>query len=617
MATQAIITLRQARLSFGGQPVLDDVNLQIHDKDRLCILGRNGAGKSTLLRLLNGEFTTDAGEVIIGPQVVIAKLDQELQDYPEETIYEVIAFGLGEKGKLLANYQKLDPDDPKFHDVQHAIEKHHAWNLGHKIESIIHRLKLQPKALYKEQSGGLKRRVLLGQVLVRDPNVILLDEPTNHLDMENIQWLENFLLEFRGTVIFITHDRAFLQRLATRIVEVDRGQLYNFPCDYRKYLERKDNLLKAEAQANDTFDKKLAQEEVWIRQGIKARRTRNEGRVRALKKLREERRERRQVTGKVDMKLQDIASSGRVVVKAKNINYDYDGTSLIKNFSTIITRGEKIGIVGPNGSGKTTLINILLGKLEPQSGTVKLGTHLEIAYFDQMRQQLKDTETVADSVSYGDQYVTFNDKSIHIISYLQKFLFTPEMARSPVRTLSGGERNRLLLARLFTKPANVLVLDEPTNDLDMETLELLEELLLDYQGTLLLVSHDRTFLNNVVTSILLFKENGHIEDYVGGYDDILLTKTAKEPKAAATNKSESVQEKEPSDLTHQQRKTLRSLEAKIEKLEQKIESLKSALSDADLYQPENNAKLELIQQDLKKSEKELVETYQAWEGLMD
>ncbi len=626
----SLINFRDVSISFGNQPLLDKVSFSIEEKERICILGRNGTGKSTLLKILQGGIIPDSGEISQQSHVIIARLEQDVPDSITGTVYDVITAGLGEQGKMLSTYQKLsakltEPCEPEvleklLHELQvaqHALDKFQAWNLSHKVDNVITRLDLPREQNFAELSGGLKRRVLLGQALVLEPHVLLLDEPTNHLDIEAITWLENFLLDFNGTTIFITHDRAFLQRLATRIIELDRGMLQSYPGSYQAYIERKQHELEIEATHNQLFDKKLAHEEVWIRQGIKARRTRNEGRVRELEKLRETRMARREVTGKVNMQLQQAAISGKLVVEAKNIDYIFQDKILVHNFSTTILRGDKIGLIGPNGIGKTTLLKLLLGELEPQKGSIRHGTKLEVAYFDQLRAQLDEDKTVADNVSYGDQYVMVNGKSTHIMGYLQDFLFSPERARTPVRALSGGERNRLLLARLFSKPSNVLVMDEPTNDLDLETLELLEELLINYQGTLLLVSHDRSFLNNIVTSTMVFEGNGKINEYIGGYDDWLRQRTAAAitPPPVAVKETPAVPEKSIGKTPTPSSKEIRAIEQKIEKLEARQALLQTELTEPSLYEPAQATKLAALQKDLQKVTDELAELTAKWEQL--
>jgi ATP-binding cassette subfamily F protein uup len=611
------IHLKNISIAFGADPLLDKVDLIIEAKERLCILGRNGTGKSTLLKLINGEIKPDGGEISYQSGITIAKLDQDVPSNMSGTVYKVITQGLGKLGQLLAQYQDLThklADDSseqilnELHTVQQALDKEHGWDLSYKIESIISLLALPADMEFSSLSGGLKRRVLLGQALVKDPDIILLDEPTNHLEIEAIDWLEKFLKGFAGTVIFITHDRTFMQSIATRMVELDRGKLSSYPGNYQQYLDRKQHELEVEQTQNREFDKKLKQEEAWIRQGVKARRTRNEGRVRALESLRAVRQSRREQIGTAKLQIQKSEQSGKIVIEAKNISFNYPDKMIANDFSTTIIRGDKIGLIGPNGVGKTTLLRILLGQLQPQQGSVRHGTKLEIAYFDQLRADLDESKTVADNISYGDQYVTVNGQLIHIMTYLQDFLFSPQRARSPVSSLSGGERNRLLLARLFTKAANLLVLDEPTNDLDLETLELLESLLVDYTGTLLLVSHDRSFLDNTVTSTMVFNGDGKIEEFVGGYDDWLHQK-----KMVTENEKVAATKPQTTNEDYQTRKEMAALERKIEKCEAKQKELKHKLTDPELYLPEQSQQLEKLQQQLQQCETELAELVGKWE----
>ncbi len=513
----SLVQLLNVDYSIGGPLLLDDVNLAIEANERVCVVGRNGAGKSTLLQLISDELHADDGEVRVQSGVVVARMAQEVPQDLAGSVFSVVAEGLGDLGRLLGRYHRLLAQDDlaALGEVQTRIEAQHGWDLDRRVEQVLTRLELPGEADFAALSGGMKRRVLLAQALVRNPDVLLLDEPTNHLDIGAIEWLETFLKQFPGSIVFITHDRSFLRALATRIVEIDRGALTDWPGDYDNYLRRREERLHAEAQANALFDKKLAQEEVWIRQGIKARRTRNEGRVRALEALRRERGERRNLGGNVRMTLGHAHASGRKVIELEHVTHGYAGRTLIDDFSTTVLRGDRVGIIGPNGAGKSTLLRIMLGELEPQRGGVKLGTGLQVAYFDQHRLQLDETLNAVDNVAGGLEYIELNGQRKHIIGYLQDFLFSPERARAPITRLSGGERNRLLLAKLFSQPSNLLVMDEPTNDLDVETLELLEELLADYRGTLLLVSHDRSFLDNVVASTLVLEGDGRIGEYVG------------------------------------------------------------------------------------------------------
>jgi ATP-binding cassette subfamily F protein uup len=518
-----LLQFQKVDLGVGGPLLLEDVDLTIDRGERVCIVGRNGAGKSTLLRLMSGDIQPDDGEVRrFGTRV--AGLAQEVPAGMAGTVFDVVAAGLGELGNLLARYHHLlhdgdSPDLDALGEVQARIEAGHGWALEQRVEQVLERLGLPQDVEFGALSGGMKRRVLLAQALVAGPDLLLLDEPTNHLDIESIAWLEQFLLDFPGSVVFVTHDRAFLRRLATRIVEIDRGQVSSWPGDYDNYLRRREERLHAEAQANLLFDKKLAQEEVWIRQGIKARRTRNEGRVTALKAMRRERAARREQAGSVNLAAAAAGKSGKKVLEATHIGFGFGERMLVADFSTVIQRGDKLGLIGPNGSGKTTLLKLLLGQLQPQRGEVVLGTNLEIAFFDQLRSALREDWNALDNVSEGREFIEINGARKHVLGYLQDFLFSPERARAPITKLSGGERNRLLLAKLFARPSNLLVMDEPTNDLDVETLELLEELLAEYPGTLILVSHDRDFLDNVVTSTVVMEGEGRVGEYVGGYSD--------------------------------------------------------------------------------------------------
>ncbi|HET8808116.1 MAG TPA: ATP-binding cassette domain-containing protein, partial [Methylophaga sp.] len=541
---------------------------------------------------------------------------------------DVVAAGLGKIAPLLVDYhhivQQLQHDHSeailaRLEKAQHQLEAADGWSLEQQVETVISKLSLDADAEFASLSGGMKRRVLLAQALVKAPDILLLDEPTNHLDIASITWLEGFLKSYGGTLLFITHDRSFLQALATRIVMLDRGQISSYPGDYRNFLDKREAMLAAEAEQQAQFDKKLAQEEVWIRQGIKARRTRNEGRVRALEKLRKERSQRRDLQGNVNMQLQEADRSGKLVVEVENITQAYSGRTLFKDFSTLIQRGDRIGIIGPNGCGKSTLLSILLGREQPQSGTVKLGTNLQIAYFDQLRSQLDEQANVVDNVGQGRDFVEINGSRKHIIGYLQDFLFTPERARTPVKALSGGERNRLLLAKLFTQPANLLVLDEPTNDLDAETLELLEDLLLGFAGTLLLVSHDRSFLNNVVTSCIVFDDDGDVREYVGGYDDWLHQRQSRSEKPATRNMANAASQptktvKKKSTLTYQEQLDLKALPQQIEKLEKQQTALTEKMSEPDFYQQAAD-KIAAAQQQLAALEADLEATFDKWAAL--
>lgn len=625
----ALLSLKQVTVSFGGPNLLDKVDFQLDRGERVCLVGRNGAGKSTLMKLIAGEIKADSGEIIGGQETKIARLEQEVPIGTHGKVFDVVAEGLGEIAPLLVEYHhivhQLETDSSealldKLEKAQHKLEAADGWSLEQRVETVISRLSLDADMEFDSLSGGKKRRVLLAQALVKQPDILLLDEPTNHLDIESITWLEGFLKSYGGTLLFITHDRTFLQSLATRIVQLDRGQLSSFPGDYNNYLKKREEMLAAEAEQNAQFDKKLAQEETWIRQGIKARRTRNEGRVRALQQLRKERSQRREKQGSVQMQLQEAERSGKLVIEAENISQSYDGKQLFENFTTLIQRGDRIGIIGPNGCGKSTLLSILLERQAPESGEVKTGTNLEVAFFDQLRSQLNEEETVVENVGQGSDHVDINGSRKHIIGYLQDFLFTPDRARTPVKALSGGERNRLLLAKLFTQPANLLVMDEPTNDLDAETLELLEDLLLSYTGTLLLVSHDRAFINNVVTSSIVFDDDGKVREYVGGYDDWLRQRAQITEQAQASNKADNKSAstakvaKKKSKLTYQEQLDLKALPAKIEELEAKQQVFTEQMSDPDFYKQDAEA-ISKVQQSVEELEILLAETYQRWEAL--
>jgi ABC transport system ATP-binding/permease protein len=625
----AILSLQDVSISFGGLPLLDKVNMQVEKGERVCILGRNGEGKTTILRLIGGIMEPDSGQVGLQKGISIAGLDQALPPDITGTVFDVVAGGLSGSGAMLEEYHHLTlelkhrTDDAilKRLDVLHEkIEKAKGWQVNQQIETILTRLSLDPDLLFETLSVGFKRRVLFARALVAAPDILLLDEPTNHLDISSITWMEEFLLKYNGTVIFVTHDRMFLQRLATRIVEIDRGKLMNWACGYKDFLERRQAALEAEESQKEQFMKKLEKEEEWIRKGVKARRTRNEGRVRELMKLREEQQAWRKQLGGAKITIQEAEQTGKMVVEAESISHGYGGIPLIKNFSTRIIRGDRIGIIGPNGIGKSTLLGIFLGRINPDKGRVKLGTKLEVVYFDQLREQLNEDMTVQDNIAEGKEILEINGNSRHVISYLKDFLFSADRARSPVRILSGGERNRLLLARLLTRPSNVLVLDEPTNDLDMETLDLLEDRLMNYAGTILLVSHDREFLNNVVTSTLVFEGDGVIGDYPGGYDDWLIQrplqveeKSDRSIKKPSTGKGNEKKDK-PRKLTFKEGKDLEALPGHIGELEREHKGLYEKMSDPEFYRGtgENIAK---AQARIDGIEKELKEAYARWEEL--
>ncbi len=619
-----LIVMRRVHLSFGGPPLLDGIDLQIEPGERIALVGRNGTGKSTLLRVIGGELAADDGEIVRQQGLRTARLTQDVPADLSGPVFDVVAGGLGELGELLAAYHHVShrvAHAPgagllaELERIQHELEAAGGWDLRLRVDTVLSRLELDAEALFEQLSGGLKRRVLLARALASEPDLLLLDEPTNHLDIDSIAWLEEFLLGYRGTLLLVTHDRMFLDRLATHIIELDRGQVTSWPGDYATYQRRKEAALGAEAEQSARFDKKLAQEEAWIRQGIKARRTRNEGRVRALQSLRRERAARRESAGQVRMQLQAAEASGKLVVEARDTGYAWEGRVIVRGLTTTLLRGDKVGIIGPNGCGKTTLLRILLGRLPPDSGRIRLGTRLEVAYFDQHRAQLDPEQSVRDNVAEGSDHVTVNGAPRHVIGYLQEFLFPPDRARTPVKALSGGERSRLLLARLFARPSNVLVLDEPTNDLDTDTLELLEDLLMDYPGTVLLVSHDRAFLDNVVTSTLVFEGEGRVNEYVGGYADWLRQRPPPAPAARTAEKPAPKPARERSaKLSYKEQRELDTLPEQIEALEAEQESLHQQMADPATYQQGGTA-ITAAQARLEQVEAELEAAYQRWEAL--
>jgi ATP-binding cassette subfamily F protein uup len=623
----ALVSLQGVNVGFGGPLLLEGADLSIDRGERVCLVGRNGTGKSTIMRLITGDVKPDSGKIVYQQGVSITLLTQDVPQELSGSVFEIVSSAFGEQGKLLEEYHQASASLAHKHSEklmdrleasQVLLEASGGWSTQQRVNTIISRLNLPEDGAFSTLSGGLKRRVLLAKALAGDPDLLLLDEPTNHLDIDSIAWLEQFLLEFGGTLLFVTHDRTLLQRLATRIVDLDRGRLTSWPGNYQTYLERKQAVLDAEIVENAKFDKKLAEEEIWIRQGVKARRTRNEGRVRSLEKLRKIRSQRRETTGTARVQIQEAERTGKLVIEADKVSLSYDDRFVIHHFSTTILRGDKIGIIGPNGSGKTTLLKVLLGDLKPQAGTVKLGTNLEVVYLDQHRAQLDDEKTVQDNVANGSDYVTVKGQRRHVIGYLGDFLFAPARARSPVKVLSGGERNRLLLAKLFTKPSNVLVLDEPTNDLDLETLELLEELLMDYSGTVLLVSHDREFLNNVVTSTLVLEGSGKVNEYVGGYDDWLRQRKTEIP---ATSHKQEEQRSQPRPqkekrrkLSFKEKKELEGLPQQIEEFEREQQAIHESLADPSFYR-ESGVKVSEFKARLEVLEKELKEAYRRWEEL--
>jgi ATP-binding cassette subfamily F protein uup len=620
----ALISLEKINLSYGIDPLLDEVSFQIFSGERVCLIGRNGTGKSSFLKIIDGIVVPDNGKIYREPSLRIARLTQELPQDLNRTVYEIVSQGLEEVGHLLTAYHALlndltdsVEDMAQLAHLQHEIDACDGWQFEQSIQEVLTRLELPADALISELSGGWQRRVALARALVVKPDLLLLDEPTNHLDIQAIQWLEDQLLNFQGGILFITHDRALLRRLATRIIELDRGHLTSWPGDYDNFLRRKEEMLSAEAKLNSEFDKKLADEERWIRQGVKARRTRNEGRVRALEALRFERSQRRELQGNVQLGFNAANQSGQLVVEAEHVSQCYDDKVVVKDFSIRIMRGDRIGLLGPNGVGKTTLLNLLLGKIKPQQGGVKLGTKLEVAYFDQLREKLDPEKSIIDNVAEGRTTLTINGKERHVISYLADFLFSPQRMHTPVKALSGGECNRLLLARLLALPANILVMDEPTNDLDLETLELLEELLTHFQGTLLLVSHDRAFLDNIVTSTLVFEGAGKIVEYIGGYQDWQRQLSKKAQTEAVKSLVPSVKKEKQSSgskLNFKQKKELSELTQEIEQLELRQQKLIELISQADFYQQEIDAVNQVLKQ-VEQGEVELKLAYQRWEKL--
>jgi ATP-binding cassette subfamily F protein uup len=622
-----LIWINEVSVSFGGPRLLDGATLHIEAGERIGLLGRNGSGKSTLMKLLAGDVAPDAGEIVRNGEVRIAMLPQEVPDDLPGTIYDVVASGGREHLELLRDYRDLTRrmaggDESllrKLEQLQHRLETSGAWHYHQRVETVLARSGLDGSAEFRILSAGMKRRVFLARALVSDPDLLLLDEPTNHLDLDAILWLEDFLLKFEKTLMLVTHDRAFLQRLATRIVEIDRGRLMSYPCDYGTYVERRQALLEAQEKQWQEFDKKLAREEIWIRQGIKARRTRNEGRVRALEKMRRERAGRQEQAGNVRMTIQEAERSGRLVAEAKDIHFAFGDHRIIEGFSTTILRGDKVGIIGPNGSGKTTLLRILLGELNPQRGTVRLGAGLQVAYYDQLRAQLDVSGTLKDNLADGNDMIVVGGASRHVMGYLQDFLFPPDRILSPVSSLSGGERNRLLLAKLFLLPSNVLVLDEPTNDLDAETLELLEDRLLDYGGTILMVSHDRAFLNNAATSTIVFEGKGRLQEYAGGYDDWLRQRPAQgEPLKAAPAEPKQKKDSPPKEkrkLSYKEARELQKLPLQIEALEAEKERLLETLNSPAFYVNRNAGEIQGASDRLKALDEELDRAYGRWDEL--
>ncbi len=626
-----LVRLDDVSISFGRRRLLDGVTLQIEPNERIGLLGRNGSGKSTLMKLLAGDIAPDTGGIVCNGDVRIAMLPQDVPDDLTGTVYDVVASGGQEHADLLREYHDLSYQVAKGGEdgllrslarVQHEIEISGAWDYHQRVEAVIARTELDENARFQPLSAGLKRRVFLARALVNEPDLLLLDEPTNHLDIRSILWLEDFLLKYEKTLMFVTHDRAFLQGLATRIVEIDRGRLVSFACDYRTYLERRQALLEAEEKEWHDFDKKLAKEEAWIRQGVKARRTRNEGRVRALARMRQERARRQEHAGLSRLVIQEAERSGRMAVDAESISFSWDDKRIVEVFSTTIIRGDRVGINGPNGCGKTTLLKILLGGLTTQQGRVRLGTGIRIAYFDQLRAQLDENKTLRENIGDGNDTIVVGGVSRHVVGYLQDFLFSAEQTMMPVRSLSGGERNRLLLAKLFIIPSNVLVLDEPTNDLDAETLELLEDRLLEYGGTILMVSHDREFLNNVVTSTIVFEGEGRLQEYVGGYDDWLRQRKASaEPSKSTASKEQKEKKKKPPQekrkLSYKESRELEELPEAIETMGEEKRRLTATLNSPGFYVHYDPDKIKTATDRLEALERELDEAYRRWDELED
>ncbi|EOC1564751.1 ABC transporter ATP-binding protein [Cronobacter dublinensis] len=627
----SLISMHGAWLSFSDSPLLDNAELHIEENERVCLVGRNGAGKSTLMKILNHELPLDDGRLIYEQDLVVARLQQDPPRNVAGSVYDFVAEGVAEQAEYLKRYHQIshlvmtDPSDKNLSElarVQEMLEHHDLWQLENRITEVLAQLELDADTPLASLSGGWLRKAALGRALVSAPRVLLLDEPTNHLDIETIDWLETFLKSFSGSIVFISHDRSFIRNMATRIVDLDRGKLVSYPGDYDKYLVAKEEALRVEELQNAEFDRKLAQEEVWIRQGIKARRTRNEGRVRALKAMRRERGERREVMGSAKMQVEEATRSGKIVFELENVNYRLGDKTLVRDFSAQVQRGDKIALVGPNGCGKTTLLKLMLGQLKADSGRVHCGTKLEVAYFDQHRAELDPERTVMDNLAEGKQEVMVNGKPRHVLGYLQDFLFHPKRAMTPVRALSGGERNRLLLARLFLKPSNLLILDEPTNDLDVETLELLEELIDGYQGTVLLVSHDRQFVDNTVTECWIFEGEGRIGQYVGGYHDArgqqassraMQQAVVKKTDAAPDAKAETVK-RGSNKLSYNLQRELEQLPARLETLEAELEALQAKVSDAAFFNQPHDVTQDVLAQ-MSAAEAALEEAFERWEYL--
>ncbi|MBW2368693.1 MAG: ATP-binding cassette domain-containing protein [Deltaproteobacteria bacterium] len=624
----ALIGMRDVCWGFVEPPLLENVTFQIEKGERVCLVGRNGVGKSTLLKLLGGEMIPDSGDVWRQQGVSVASLEQDVPARFDGTIFDVVVEGLGNIGRALAEHSRIcrhtetrvTPALAKRRDeLQHMLDAGNGWELLTGVENILSRTRLDPENLFADLSAGLKRRALLARALAGKPDLLLLDEPTNHLDIETIIWMEDFILRHVKTLLFITHDRAFLKKIAGRILELDRGRLVSYDSDYATYLKGRQAALVVEETQNGVFDKKLSQEEAWIRKGIKARRTRNQGRVRSLQKMRAAYQARRRKIGNVRLQVQDAERTGKLVLEAGKVSFSYGQNPIVRDFSTVIMRGDKVGIIGSNGVGKTTLLNILLKTTRPETGSVRHGTNLQVVYFDQLRAQLDEQKTVRENIVAGNDFIIFNNRKRHVIGYLQDFLFSPERCHTPVCVLSGGEKNRLMLAKLFTQPANVLVMDEPTNDLDAETLELLEELIFEYPGTLLLVSHDRDFLNNVVTNTIVFEGNGQVVEYIGGYDDWLRQRPKRGAESRPGKKVRNKIQPKPRapqsrKLGYMQNRELQDLPQKIEALESVQKELFVILSDPLFYKKEKD-EMTRTKSDLQRVEREIEIAYRRWEEL--
>ena len=628
----ALLTLHNAELAFGDHALLDKSNLVIEGNERVCLVGRNGAGKSTLLKVLDGRIQLDDGSLLINNDVKVARLEQDPPNANTMSAYDFVASGMEHAGEVLKTYNHQlhviaedcsEKQLNKLQKLQEQIDQLDAWQLDSKINQILDRLGISPDTTLDQLSGGWLRKVALAKALVNDPDLLLLDEPTNHLDVGTIEWLEQFLMSFQGSIVFISHDREFIRRLSTRIIDIDRGNLSSWPGGYDDYLVAKEEALRVEDEQNAEFDRKLAIEEKWIRQGIKARRTRNEGRVRALKALRNERSERQNVQGKAKINIDAGSRSGKIIFEAENVGYSFDELCIVRNFSTTIMRGDKIALVGRNGCGKSTLLKLFLDQLQPDVGSVKCGTKLEVAYFDQYRDTLDPEKSVMDNLAEGKQEVEVNGVKRHVLGYLQDFLFHPERARTPVKALSGGEKNRLLLAKIFLKPNNLLILDEPTNDLDVETLELLEELLANYQGTLLLVSHDRSFVDNTVTNTWFFDGNGNVEQFVGGYSDAVRHKAqseaarkpiTKEVKASAKKDNKIVKPVSKKKLSYKQQLELDGLPRLLEELEKKVEVYQETINTPEFF-TKDKPEADKFLKGLADTEQQLEDAFMRWEEL--